>query len=280
MNYNPDNPVITYTSPSGRVLKLGPDADLRFGDTTLFDTALTYDEDTDEPTNYRRAARIAEMAVFVDAQTRATGAQARTTLERVLDDGATSGDYGMIEHDGWRIRALCSASNKAAWWFDARWLEADLSLVLPDGVWFRENLWQFKPEQRPESEDFLDFVFDYPIDFTRNRPPRRIDLDTPAACPWRMTIYGPATHPAVTIGGNRYEVDVVVPDGGYLVVDSREWSVEVVDMFGARVDAFDKRGRGTRGSGAYMWEPIRPGRSLVSWSETFGFDLVVYEECA
>lgn len=280
MNYNPDNPTITYTSPTGRVLTFGEGSIFKFGDTTLFDTLLTYDEDTGEPTNYRRDARPASLTAYVDALTKEEGKLARATLEQVLDAGAAVGKYGTIEHDGWRTRCLCTANNKSAWWFDDRFLEAELSLILPDGVWFKEHTWQFMPEVVDTTSNWLDFPFDFAFDFAPNRPPRRIDLDAAAPCPWRITIYGAATNPAIIIGDNQYQVNTTVPPGGILVADSREWTIEVIDMFGSRVDVFDKRIRGARGSSAYMWEPVAPGRSLVSWSETFGFDVTVYEERA
>lgn len=280
MNYNPTNPIITYTSPRGRVLTMGPDSIFKFGETTLFDTELTYDETTGEPTNYRRSPRLASLIANVDANTRKEGASARAYLEQVLDDGAASGDYGVIEHDGWRTRCLCSANRKGSWWFDERFLEADLNVLLPDGVWYRERTWQFMPEIKSGADDWLDYPYDFPFDYARNRPPRRIDLDVAAPCPWRITVYGPATNPAIIIGSNRYQVDAVVPSGGILVADSREWTIEIIDMFGSHVDALHCRIRGARGSGEYMWEPIAPGRSLVSWSETFGFDVTVYEEQA
>ena len=66
---------------------------------------------------------------------------------------------------------------------------------------------------------------------------------------------------------------------GYLLVDTlHEPVVELVTADGIRTDDFDAAQRGGGlGSGTYAFEPIAPGSQLVSWDDSFGFDLTAYQ---
>ena len=100
--------------------------------------------------------------------------------------------------------------------------------------------------------------------------------DAPAA-----RLLGPVIDPSVRIGGNLYRVDVVVPEGGRLVVDplASPRSVTLVNADGSTVDAFSKARRGDGlGGGEYIFQPAPPGANEVGWDRSFGFDLTWYEE--
>ena len=48
---------------------------------------------------------------------------------------------------------------------------------------------------------------------------------------------------------------------------------------GLRTNLFGKAVRGTgRGSGTYIFEPLPPGMSTISWAGGFKFDLTAIEE--
>lgn len=277
---NPDMRDMTlfYESPGGSTLEFGPRSAYRWGDTDIWDSAWDYDVDNGAVAGIRREPRENRLTVYVDAPDEDAGMEARDRLEAVLDEGVAMGCPGLLRCGEWRTRCLCVARRKDNWWFDGRYLEAELSLLRPEPVWIREQAHAFVPSATEAGRGMLDFPFDFPFGFAPNPSTRTLRLDAPGPCKWRLVVYGPATDPSVTIGGNRHQVLATVPPGGLMIADSRDWSIVVRDADGAEVDVFDRRVRGAEGSGEYMWEPVRPGASSVAWDESFGFDLVVYAE--
>lgn len=275
------NPVpresLKYESPSGQTLVLGADSVYRYGDTDLFDTSWSYDIDSGGAARLRREARESTLTVYVDAPSEAAGIAARERLETILDEGVPYGRPGTLRCGEWYTRCLCVARRKDNWWFDGRFLEAELSLLRPSPSWTRDDIYEFRPDRSTKS-GWLDFPFDFPFDYSPNRAARAIAVDSAAPSDWRIVVYGPAKRPSVTIGGNVHRVDVDVPDGSLLIADSRDWSLILRDVDGVDADAFSSRIRGSEGSGEYMWEPIRPGASSIAWNESFVWDLTVFVE--
>lgn len=277
---NPDmrDMTLVYESPAGSTLEFGPRSEYRWGDTDLWDSAWDYDVSNGAVAGIRREPRESRLTVYVDAPDEIAGAAARDRLEEVLDEGVAAGRPGLVRCGEWYTRCLCVARRKDSWWFDGRYLEAELTLLRPEPVWIREETFSFTPAAHADGRGQLDLPFDFPFDFSANPSTRVLRLDSPAPCAWRLTVYGPAEDPYVAIGANRYQVFAAVPPGGLLIADSREMSIVVRDVDGAEVDAFDARIRGGEGSGEDMWAPVEPGASNVAWDESFGWDVTVYRE--
>ena len=133
----------------------------------------------------------------------------------------------------------------------------------------------------PADGDFLDLPCDLPHDLAAPSPRSRFEAGEWGETPLRLVFYGPVIDPSVRIGGNLYRVDVVVPEGGHLVVDplASPRSVTLVNADGSTVDVFAKARRGDGlGGGEYIFQPAPPGANEVEWDRSFGFDLTWYAE--
>ncbi len=270
---------LVYESPDGETIEVGPESVYRFGDCDLLDAAWSYELVNGTAASVRRDPRSSSLTLYVDAPTEAAGVAARNRLEDVLDAGVADGRLGRLRAGDWYTRCLCVAQDKDAWWFDGRYFEAALTLLRPDPVWTREQAQDYAVDRSAEASGLgKGYPFDYPYDYAAGRTVKGYTLDArePAAC--RITVYGPAKSPYVWIGPNRYKVDVDVPDGGLLVVDGRDKTVELYDVDGNRTDAYAARQRGARGSGSYVFERIAPGYNAVSWDNSFGFEIRAYVE--
>ena len=93
-----------------------------------------------------------------------------------------------------------------------------------------------------------------------------------------MRIFGAAIKPYIIIGNNTYSVDVTVPEGARLEINSRTQTVEIIDDLGRVTNVYNARKLGRKGSGSYIFEKIPVGYSVISWSNNFSFDLVLLEE--
>ncbi|WP_139652777.1 hypothetical protein [Raoultibacter phocaeensis] len=125
----------------------------------------------------------------------------------------------------------------------------------------------------------LNFPFDFPFGFALSGTGSRF-VENPGfePAPIRLTVYGPAKSPVVIIGGNRYEVNAEVKEGGRLVIDGTVKTINVEDAYGRTENVFSKRcGNQREGSGSYVFQKVDPGHQSVTWDGSFAFEVIVFE---
>lgn len=261
---------IKYKSNAGTVISLNSDVyvgkpnDLfsREWDYTIGYRALA--------TASRGARKVSFKAFFAD--------MARAdAFRRCADTDMQKGTPGTIYVNDWFQRCFVVASEADGIGDD--FLAAKLTLVLLDGVWRRGTTTAFAPVRGLADYEFLDLPHDLPYDLGVTQPLRYAVNPGYFGSPAKFVVYGPAVNPSVRLAGNRYQVDVTVPEGGYMDIDPLRRTVTVVAADGSTMDAFSKAHRGSgAGSGEYIFERVPVGTSEISWDNSFGFDLTLYEE--
>ena len=198
-------------------------------------------------------------------------------FRRCADTDMQEGTPGTIHVNGWFQRCFVVASEVDGIGDD--FFAAGLTLVLLDGVWRRGVTAAFVPVRGSADYEFLDLPHDLPYDLGAT-PPRQYAINPGhSGSLAKFIVYGPAVNPSVRLAGNLYQVDVTVPDSGYMVIDPLRRTVTVVAADGTTMDAFGKAHRGSgEGSGEYIFERVPAGTSEISWDNSFGFDLTLYEE--
>lgn len=218
----------------------------------------------------RGARKVSFKAFFADM------AQA-DTFRHYADSDMQKGTPGTISVDGWFQQCFVVASEVDG--IGSDFFATKLTIVLLDGVWHKGTTTAFVPVRDSADYEFLDLPHDLPYDLGV-APPQQYAInpgytDSPA----KLIVYGPAVNPSVRLAGNLYQVDVTVPEGGYMDIDPLRRTVIVVAADGSTMDAFSKAHRGSgAGSGEYIFERVPAGTSEISWDNSFGFDLTLYEE--
>lgn len=220
--------------------------------------------------NQCRAAR--ECAINVHFSDGAAADSARAAFDRDVSRGAP----GTLSSGGWSQRAYVVAAEPTGHYRD--WVDMTLTVLLLDGAWSTPHVASFEPASLA-SDYGKAYDYGYPYDYGPPAPARSVEVPGTVPGPFRLVIWGRAVQPSITIGGNVYAFDISVPAGGYLLVDTlHDPVVELVTAGGIRTDAFSSAQRGGGlGSGSYAFQPIAPGSQLVSWDDSFGFDLTTYE---
>lgn len=154
-------------------------------------------------------------------------------------------------------------------------------IVLCDGLWrHRLSTQRFTP-MTADSGSMLDMPYDLPADLACPKTIQRISNPTASPCGFVCRIFGQATNPQFTVGGNLYRFDdVTVPSDGYMTVigTSLEKSIKVTDGNGDVADRFCSGARGSgKGCGSYCFEPIPSGESILTWSGGFTIEFDLYE---
>ena len=185
---------------------------------------------------------------------------------------------GTINVDGWTQSALITGIEPS------RDLPApakySLTVALLDGVWRKPAALQHFLSDDLQPGLYLDFPYDFPYDY--KAPLRGMTVTNPmgAAMPFQLVIFGPCTNPAITIGGNRYELAMTIPVGARVTIDSQTGhkTITMTDINGDTTNVFDKaqRGNGLNG-GRYIFQPIPSGDIHAQW-DGFGWDLTVIQE--
>lgn len=198
-------------------------------------------------------------------------------FRRCADKDMQDGTPGTLRVGDWFQRCLVVASDVDG--IGDGFFSAGLTLVLLDGVWRRGVTTAFTAVNGSADYEFLDLPHDLPYDLGVTPPLRYAINRGYSASPAKFIVYGPAVNPSVRLAGNLYQVDVTVPEGGYMDIDPLRRTVTVVTADGSTTDAFSKAHRGGgAGSGEYIFERVPAGTSEISWDNSFGFDLTLYEE--
>ncbi len=204
-----------------------------------------------------------------------TPAQA-DAMRRVFDADVANGKPGTLVAEGeWRQRALFVEAEPS--YAMAGLVGMRLTLLLLDGAWSRLEVVQFTATEEGESTG-LDYPHDYSHDYGISISSNSVDTGLLSPSSVFLRIYGPAVSPYVVVGSNRYQLNVTVPSGGYVVVDGHAKTITLVTQDGTRTNVFSSGERGIGvGGGSYIFEEVPAGYSTVSWDGSFGFDLGWYD---
>lgn len=184
----------------------------------------------------------------------------------------TTGTLSMGE---WSMPAALVKSAKTGWWRPGGPTRYTLTFHSPSPWWTRPVTNQFA--RFDDETGGLDYPHDYSFDYGVTGGYDFVVVGGSYAADFLLRIYGPASDPNIIIGGNSYMVNVEVPAGGLLEIDSRAGTVLLKDAQGNATNAFPYAPDDGAGSGRYILQQMEPGYHPVTWDGTFGFDLIVYE---
>ena len=207
----------------------------------------------------------------VEMTIRMTDEQANA-IRRVADADVSAKSPGtLVVDDEWNMRCYIVGWKTSAVFYG--WIECQLTVALVDSCWWRRKKQHFVIGL---TEEGLDYPHDYPHDFSFTIGEGRINVDSLIGAQPLIRFYGPCTNPYVTIGDNRYEVDVSVPSGSTVTIDATTAKPTVIlaNSLGVTqsVFAYAVREGGLNG-GSYAFQPFSSGIQRVLWSGAFAFDI-------
>lgn len=269
---------VTYTNHLGESVELGPGSHAHITDTELHSRSWEWDERNGELVGVRRPAR----EVTLEFGLAGGGLAERDRIADVMEADTVAGVDGSLQVNGWSLACRAMASEKDAWWFDDDLMHDSVTLVSADPVWIRDVEHHFSTLAEDEGgEADLGDIYPRPYPHGYWSPASRdgaVENGSVAASGFLWRVFGPCTSPTALIGGTQRSCSVVLASGDRLEVDTRAKTAVTVSSSGIVTNVFDRLSNGVRGSGSYAFEPLPPGRSEVSWSGGFSFDVVVHEE--
>ena len=86
-----------------------------------------------------------------------------------------------------------------------------------------------------------------------------------------IRIYGPATNPLVTIGGNIYQVNTILESNERLEINTLNQTCYKISPYGDKTNCFNDRDKSRQ-----LYVKLQPEASTVVWNNSFNFDIVVF----
>ena len=215
------------------------------------------------------------VAAFVDA------AEADHVYE-VLDGDMAQGLGGVLHSGKWSQRAIVTGATVKKLKGGA--VEVQFAIRLLDGFWQRVTKFALTPGSADDSTTTgLDYPTDFPFDYAGTSRSNQIASVSSGGCSVRVTFFGPCVNPYVRIGSNVYAVNYTAGTGERIVIDPTKrrvvgGSIYLVGAFGEKTNLYDRRQRGTEGSGSYVFQRLPSGNLPVSWPQSYGVTLELIEE--
>jgi len=255
-----------YVSASGEEVCLDGDGAFTHGALALRGRKWSYELGSRSLAAATRDARECSVGVSFSSLAQAD------LLRSLADRDMALGEPGrLVAAQEWEQRAFVTGFEPSAHLARSGYLSGELEVALLDGVWRRWSSADVRREADQEG-DALDLPHGFPHDYAAPPPSAIIDVGGLMPCPVRLTVFGPAASPKVTIGENAYSFSATVPSGGRLVCDGSSFpkTIALYAADGSAEDAFacGERGSG-EGSGEYCFEPLAPGRLRVARSASF-----------
>lgn len=263
---------LKYKNHRNEVFEFGKDG--IFVDTNdLHDYEWTVTQKNNRVSALERTVRTYKLPVVIICETEEQGIAARNKLHEVVEKDVLAMQHGRIIIGDYYFRCFVTKSQKKDYLRTKRHMFVDLTLTSDFPFWVKETTVSFGASSSVASGDFLDYSFDYPIDYLSDTQSTQLNNTSFVGCNFRLIIYGPCSNPAIRIADHTYQVDCIVGGGEYLTIDSSAKKIHLTSQTGEVTNKFNDRNRDS-----YIFEKIPAGINVVSWGGDFNFDMVLLEE--
>lgn len=156
-----------------------------------------------------------------------------------------------------------------------RYLQNTIHIYAPYPFWVQESQITL-PVSGEVVSGYLDYPFDYLYDYTAPVIGEKIiKSDFPFDSEFRMVIYGLAVNPRITINGYLYALYTTIPQGAYVIIDSKTHSITQYNADGTQSNLFNFRNKTDS-----IFQKIPGGNLTIAWDASFGVDITIYQEKA
>ena len=193
------------------------------------------------------------------------------TLYKIISVDSETGNYGRLYVNDTFLPCQIYKTKKTGW-KGYVYTEVELTFLAPELSWITILEKSFYPQEVPAAESGLDYLTDFPFDFTNEkRGSSSFEIDHIIPSDFEMVIYGPCVNPKVFLNGYPYEILTTLESNEYLILNTSEQTITKYLSNGMTSNLFNSR------SYAYsVFEKIAPGLINIDWSGDFGIDLYIF----
>ncbi len=205
--------------------------------------------------------------------------QAVDYLENVAEKDIIHVTPGKLYVGNSYLKCWLTGTKKDRWVNDLDGITNEIIIRSDYPYWINEEKFSFlKQSQSGVALPWLEYPHDYPYEYAKVRNMQYIQNSNYTDSGFRMIIYGPCINPLIRIAGHVYELRATLYEGEYAIIDSstrysKDRKIVKVKADGTQEDIFN-----SRNTESEIWQKIPPGRSIVTWSGAFGFDIILFNE--
>lgn len=245
----------------------------------------------------RRGSRVAGFNKAVASQNIILHVLSKSVDERnkaidefnnIIEADIYDGKPGKMWFGDWYTYGYIVSSSNSKWQYGKGIMKKNVSFVREEETWFhiisRNSYAPIEQDEDSEYEQGLkdyelnpktglvgyDYSYDYGVD---QYSAAYVINPNSTGCNFIMNISGKVTNPKIQIGENVIEMNVDIPDGAYLIIDSTEKTIMLYYADGTVFNAF-----GARSPDHYIFKLIEPGYNAIVWNGMYNWDLQVVEE--
>ena len=153
------------------------------------------------------------------------------------------------------------------------WTSNEISIYAPYPFWIQDLNVEL-PKGEVEASGFLEFPFDFAFDFTSPvMGQKNIQSTFPFESEFKMTIFGEAVNPRIVVNGYAYVLNMTIPEGSYVVIDSRAKTIMMYGQTGQQTNVFDYRNKSDS-----VFQKMPAGNLNIAWDSSYGVDMTIYRE--
>ena len=149
----------------------------------------------------------------------------------------------------------------------------ELKIVVTEPFWHTESLYQFLVGAPEAVADPKRYDLRYPYRYIATSSSGTITNLHYADCPMIITVYGAATNPSITIGGNIYSVTASVSAGQRIVINQINRTIVSMAADGSTTNLFDYRDKDND-----IFTSLSPGTQTVVYDGAFSFDIIAIQQ--
>lgn len=235
---------------------------------------------------FNKSVASASLDIFVMCSSVEERNAAIDEFNNVIETDIFDGKPGKIWFNDWFTYGYIVSSANSKWQYETGFIKKQISFVREEETWFHvittrsynnidvEQSWEDGIKDYEFNEDTgltgYDYDYDYGVD---SYSYTNITNPNPLGCNFVVIISGAATNPSIRIGQTIINVNVDIPDGAYLKVDSTEKTITLHYPDGTTLNAF-----GARNPDYYIFNLIEPGNNAIVWSGSYNWELEMIEE--
>lgn len=245
---------------------------------SVFDGNYDTVEENNRIQEFERKITDKTLSIEVNAD-REKFCEAVDYLENVAEKDIVNVTPGKLYVGKSYLKCWLIGTTKDRWVNDLSGIGNEITIKSDYPYWITEQHFQFlKQSESGVISPWLEYPHDYPYEYAKVRNIQYIQNDHYVASGFKMIIYGPCINPLIRIAGHVYELRTTLYDGEYAIIDSstrysKDRKIIKVKVDGSAEDIFN-----SRNTESEIWQKIPVGRSIVSWSGAFGFDVILFNE--
>lgn len=263
---------LKYKNHRNEVFEFGKDG--IFVDTNdLHDYEWSVTQKNNKVSALEHTVRTKSLPIVIICETEEQGVAARNKLHEVVEKDVLAMQHGRIIIGDYYFRCFVTKSEKKDYLLTKRHMRVTLTLTSDYPFWVKEITVPFSSVESVSADGFLDYSFDYPVDYMGDIQSTQLNNTGFVGSNFRLIIYGACSNPSISIAGHTYQVDCTVDSDEYLTIDSSTKKIYLTSKTGEVTNKFNDRNRDS-----YIFEKIPAGTNVVSWNGEFNFDVILLEE--